>query len=270
MKMENKEQKNKFISENRDEILGRFEMLNDFYSIHLKNERDIIVWLPPSYTESNSYYPVLYMHDGQNLFNPRTSFIGYDWKVDETATWLFEKREAAEFIVVGIYNTNDRLDEYNFNTAKGKLYARFLTEQLKPFIDENYRTKKTKADTAVMGSSMGGLISFQLAWNFPAVFGKAACMSNSFWVDDKKIFESVTQNSPQSRELKIYIDCGLAEKEIIKDNKKMCRLLRAAGFRTNKNLMCNFVKGARHSEYDWAARLEIPLKFLFGKDETSE
>ena len=133
------------------------------------------------------------MQDGQNLFDPNTSFTGYDWKVDEVLNEMIIEKVIEEIIVVGIYNTKDRIEEYNYFTEKGKKYANFLIRELKPFIDENFRTISKASQNALMGSSMGGLISFQLFWNFPKIFGKAACLSNSFWVNDRKIFSMVKE-----------------------------------------------------------------------------
>jgi predicted alpha/beta superfamily hydrolase len=248
----------------KDDIIGHIEFHHEFYSVNLKNERDIIVWLPPSYQSSNIKYPVLYMHDGQNLFNPRTSFIGHDWKADEVLTELISNKKVEEIIVVGIYNNKDRLSEYNYCTTTGKKYAQFIIRELKPFVDQNYKTRSDRDNTATMGSSMGGLISFQLAWHYPKIFGNAACMSNAFWVNDRKIFDTVMKDNRGTLNQKIYLDCGCDEKQLIRDNKEMCLLLRKKGFEQKKNLFCYFVKGGKHSEIDWAKRLHIPLKFLFG------
>ncbi len=247
---------------NRDEIIGLTEMVHDYYSVFLKNERDIIVWLPPSYNFSDKYYPAIYMQDGQNLFNPNTSFIGYDWKVDEVCTKLMNEKIIEEFIVIGIYNTKDRLDEYDYSTPKGKKYSSFIMRELKPYIDENFRTKSGADNCAVAGSSMGGLISFQLAWNFPHVFGLAACLSNSFWASDHYVFDMISNETTASKISKLYIDCGDQEKELLPDFYRMCKTLKKKKF-TNKNLLCHLEKNARHSEYDWARRLNKPLKFLF-------
>jgi len=251
----------------RDEIIGLTEHHHDFYSRFLKNERDIIIWFPPSYLSSFKYYPVIYMHDGQNLFNPHTSFIGYDWKVDETATKLIKSGKMEEVIIVGIYNTKERLNEYNFFHPEGKAYANFIIRELKPFIDENYRTIQSKDNTAIIGSSMGGLISFQLAWSFPNVFGKCGAMSSSFWVDDRKIFEVVENDPEPKKDLKIYIDCGSAETELIDDTKKMIDLLHNFGYREGREMKSHIEEGAVHSEVDWAKRLNIPFTFLFEKNE---
>ena len=249
-----------------EEIIGEIEYLHEFYSINLKNERDIVIWLPPSYHYSDKKFPVLFMQDGQNLFDPNTSFIGHDWKVDEVVNGLIKDRLIQEIIVVGIYNTKDRLNEYNYFHPTGKRYAAFLIKELKPLIDENYRTFNKASETALMGSSMGGLISFQLFWNFPNIFGKAACMSNSFWVNDRQVFKMIKEKESQfSVKNRLYIDCGSEETELIEDFRRMEKALK----KINKEEVFSFGsyvdRGSRHNENDWAKRLFIPLRFLFGK-----
>ena len=249
----------------RYEILGHVEYQYQFTSRYLKNERDLIIWLPPSYYKSKKRYPVLYVQDGQNLFNPSTAFNGNDWRVDETIQFLLDKKLIEEFIVVGIYNTPNRLDEYNLFTDAGKYYSLFLVNELKTFIDTNYRTKQNAGNTGIMGSSMGGLISFQNAWVLPHVFGKAACLSNSFWVNDKMIFDFVQETVVKRKNQKIYIDCGTAEKQLIRDNKRMCAMLRRMGVDKENSVYCHFEKDGKHTEIDWANRLYKPLIFLFGR-----
>ncbi|MBI1931948.1 MAG: alpha/beta hydrolase [Ignavibacteriales bacterium] len=253
---------------NSDEIVGDIEYLHEFYSVNLKNERDIIILLPPSYNISAKRYPVLYMQDGQNLFNPITSYIGYDWKVDEVLSKLFASKIVEEIIVVGIYNYKDRFDEYNYFSEKGKKYASFLIKELKSFIDENYRTFPFASQTAVMGSSLGGLFSFQLFWNFPKIFGKAACLSNSFWVNEGEIFRMI-KNVPLNitDKLKLYIDCGSEESELINDFIKMTEYLLENNFKDSLNFKSYLDIGGKHTESDWAKRLHLPLEFLFGKNE---
>lgn len=256
----------KSIIQNKDEIIGDIIYLHDFYSIHLQNERDIVIWLPSSYSTSNKYFPVLYMHDGQNLFNPGTSFTGYDWKIDEIVSGLIKNELMEEIIIVAINNTKNRLKEYNYFSDEGKLYAAFLIKEVKRHVDENFRTSKGKLNNAVMGSSLGGLFSFQLFWNYPNIFGKAACMSNSFGVNDREIFKTVKNNPFFNIDNKLYIDCGESEKLLINDNKRMCVLLKRLKYFTNGNFYCEFFKDAKHSEYDWAERVHIPLIFLYGTE----
>jgi len=252
---------------NSDEILGDIEYLHEYYSINLKNERDIIIWLPPSYHISEKNYPVLYMQDGQNLFDPNTSFVGYDWKVDEVTTKLIKEKLISEVIIVGIYNSKDRLEEYNYFSTKGKKYASFIIKELKPFIDERYRTIPKAAETALMGSSMGGLISFQLFWNFPKIFGKAACLSNSFWVNEREVFKMVKNiSSSFTSKNYLYIDCGSKEKALISDFNKMVKQLTSSNAHNGYKFGSFIDKGSHHTETDWAKRLHIPLRFLFGNN----
>ncbi|MBN1301755.1 MAG: alpha/beta hydrolase [Melioribacteraceae bacterium] len=248
-------------SPENDDIIGDYDHIPDFYSIYTKNERDIIVLLPPSYKSCMKPYPVLYIHDGQNVFNPKTSFTGFDWKVDETFRRLIVSNLIREVIVVAIYNTRNRIDEYNLDTSKGKSYSHFLIYELKNYIDEQYRTLTGSYDTATMGSSMGGLFSFQLFINYPSVFGKAACMSSSFWVDDRKIFTKITDHKPREKS-RLYIDCGLHEKELLTDTKQMCRIIKNIGY-DKKNFKCYFDENGKHNESSWAKRVHIPLSFLF-------
>src|SRR3990167_7589667 len=124
----------------KHKIVGKVEHHRKFYSKTLNNRRDILVWLPPSYKkEKQRRYPVLYMQDGQNIMDPRTAYIGVDWQVDETVSRLIKVGELQEIIIVGIYNTPERLEEYS-DSPKGKNFMKFMVEQLKPFIDKYYRT----------------------------------------------------------------------------------------------------------------------------------
>jgi len=244
-----------------DFIIGHVEYHHEYYSRFCKNERDIIVWLPPSYYQGHKRYPVLYMHDGQNLFDPSTSFIGQDWKVDEVTTDLIYKKEIDEIIVVGIYNTIDRISEYNLETSNGKKYKNFIVQELKPFIDDNYHTIIDSKNTALMGSSMGGLISFQLVWNYPQIFSKCACLSSSFWITEKRIFQQILQDKGNVKDISLYLDYGSLEKELIEDNEEMFELLKNMGYEKTDKLLTHVENDAEHSEIDWAARLNIPLKF---------
>ena len=153
------------------QITGRVDYFRNVAGKGLKS-RDIIVWLPLDYeTEPTRRYAVLYMHDGQNIIDPRTSAFGVDWQADETADSLIRSVKIVPFIIVGIYNTADRTAEYS-PTRKGAAYGDFLIRTVKPMIDRNYRTLPDREHTAVACSSMGGLISFMLVWEHPEVFSK--------------------------------------------------------------------------------------------------
>jgi predicted alpha/beta superfamily hydrolase len=248
----------------RNEIIGTADLHENFPSKFLKNERSIIVWLPPKYKRarnSEKRYPVLYMHDGQNIIDPKTSFAGADWRVDETVTRLIEEQKMKEIIVVGIYNNEDRLEEYS-DSEKGKNYLRFIVEELKPFIGSNYRTLVDRNNTAIMGSSMGGLTSFLAALKYPEIFSMAGCMSSSFYYNNNKVFSLLEEDVKRKNPVKFYIDHG---EDGLKDGQKMfCKLTRI-GFVIGTDLDYYYARGAEHHENAWAERLERPLLFFFGK-----
>lgn len=246
----------------KTEVIGNVEINKKFSSKLGVVERDIIVWLPPSYKKNKEEkYPVLYMHDGQNLFDPKTAYIGIDWRVDETVSKLIKAGKINEIIIVGIYNSPDRLDEYS-NTDKGKLYTRFIIEELKPFIDSNYRTKSDRKNTAVMGSSMGGLISFLLAWNRPDVFSMAGCLSSSFYYQLDYAVNIVKEYHGQKKPIRFYIDHG---EDGIGGGQRMFVALSNKGYIIGTDLDYYYDTGAQHTENAWAERLHRSLIFFFGK-----
>jgi len=243
------------------EIVGSVIYYRKFRSRYPILERDLLVWLPPSYKKDrHRYYPVLYMHDGQNIIDPATSFAGQDWQVDETATRLIKQNAIEEVIIVGIYNTHDRLEEYS-ESEKGNNYLKFIVEELKHFIDSNFRTIPDREATAIMGSSMGGLCSLRMVWKYPHVFGKAGCLSSSFYFGDDAIFK-ILESTQERRNVKIYFDSGEDGK---KDAQRMFCLLAQKGYVIGDNFDYYFDRGAGHNELAWANRLERPLKFFFGK-----
>jgi predicted alpha/beta superfamily hydrolase len=248
--------------QDRLRIIGEVKYHKQFYSSFLDNKRDIIVWLPRGYQlDRAKRYPVLYMHDGQNIMDPKTSFAGMDWRVDETLTKLIKHNKLREIIVVGIYNTPDRLEEYS-DTEKGQNYITFLIKELKPYIDKNYRTLKDSENNAVMGSSMGGIISFLIAWNHPDVFSKAACLSSSFYYQDDKAIEMVKKYNGLKKKIKFYIDHG--EDGLVRGQKMFCALT-ARGYLIGSDIDYFYAPGAEHNEKAWADRLERPLMFFFKK-----
>ncbi|MEJ2105447.1 MAG: alpha/beta hydrolase-fold protein [Ignavibacteriaceae bacterium] len=182
------------------------------YHLNMKGKgikpRDVIVWLPPFYfIEPEKRYPVLYMHDGQNIFDPRTSTFKVDWQLDETADSLIRQGLMEEIIIVGIYNTIDRSSEYAENDT-GYAYMNFIIDSLKPFIDKNYRTLSRRRNTATGGSSLAGLISFMLAWEHSDIFSMTACLSPALKIRRYNFVDNVSSFCGQKKDIKIYIDNG--------------------------------------------------------------
>ena len=248
-------------------ITGVVKYHESVKSKYLENNRDVIVWLPPDYDSETSKYPVLYMHDGQNIVDPSTSFLGADWMVDEVTTELIEGNKIQKIIVVGVNNTNLRTAEYS-PVQLGEEYTQFLVEELKPFIDKNYRTLTGPENTAVAGSSMGGIISFHIAWEYPEVFGMAACMSPAFMVDDNEIVKRVKSYNGIKKPVKFYIDNGTVglEKKFDSSMNEIIRLLNIMGYEENSDLMVYIDEGAEHNEMAWSKRVHMPLLFFFGLD----
>ncbi len=227
--------------------------------------RDIIVWLPPGYDSlSEKYYPVLYMHDGQNIFDPFTSSFGIDWQIDETADSLIRINAIQELIIVGIYNSSQRGNEYN-DTKLGRAYIGFIIEELKPFIDRTYRTLPDCKNTAVTGSSSGGLISFIIVWENPDVFSKAACCSPAFKIGKIDYVAPVENYMGAKKDLKVFIyNGGIGLEEQLQPGiDEMILVLKEKGFIENQDLLFIKDSSAEHNESEWAKYVYRFLEFFF-------
>jgi enterochelin esterase-like enzyme len=226
--------------------------------------RDVLVWLPPSYeTAPDRRFPVLYMHDGQNIVDPATSYTGIDWQVDEAVDSLSRTGLMEEVIVVGVYNTPDRTEEYT-DTPLGRAYQRFLVEDLKPLIDRTYRTQPGPEHTAIMGSSAGGLASFLAVWYYPDVYLQAACLSPYF---PEGLPDSVRTRPWDHDRIRLYLDDGGDELDtrLQEGIDRMMPVLHELGFEEGRNMAWFKDEGAAHNERAWAARVWRPLTFLFGR-----
>ena len=217
------------------------------------------VFLPPGYHENTlNRNPVLYMHDGHNLFLKEEAFVGNTWRTDEVLGVLDRMNAIEEVIVVGIY-PDERMTEYTLPGYED--YGRFLVETLKPLVDAKYRTLSGPTDTAVMGSSLGGVVSFYLGWQWPDVFGKVACLSSTFAYRDDLLERVFVE---PKRKLQIYLDSGWPA-----DNYEPTRSMRDRliwkGYRPGTELFYLAFPEAKHDENAWAARSAIPFQFLFGK-----
>ncbi|HPO51149.1 MAG TPA: alpha/beta hydrolase-fold protein, partial [Spirochaetota bacterium] len=197
-------------------IYGKIDTIENFKSTHLNNSRNIRVYLPKSYDASDSQrYKVVYMHDGQNVFAPGGPYGC--WFVEKAYADLQKKDLIEELIIVGINNNSDRIKEYTptFDAGykdggRGELYTKFIIEEVMPYVDKNYKTKTGPENTAIIGSSLGGLISMYIAWNHPEKFGMAGCVSSSFWWDNRNLLKEIEASSVK-KNVKFWIDCGTAE-----------------------------------------------------------
>lgn len=227
--------------------------------------RDIIVWLPPSYDSlKNKRYPVLYMNDGQNIVDPLTSSFGIDWQIDEAADSLTKMHLINEIIIVGIYNSNKRNFEYS-KTYLGDAYMNFIVGELKPFIDSTYRTLDNRKNTAICGSSLGGLASFMLVWEYDSLFSKAACLSPAFKIDQFDYVTLVENYSGAKKDIKFYIYNGGkgVDEKLQQGIDEMLKALLNLGYETKKDILFTKDNEAEHSESAWAKRVPEMLRFLF-------
>ena len=258
--------RDKFNFKVKGQITGTIKYHKNFVLDCLK-PRDIFVWLPPDYeTNIKKRYPVFYMHDGQNLVDPRTSNTFIDWQVDEAADSLIRAGEVEPFIIVGINNTDDRGTEYS-NTPLGKLYIKLIVKKIKPFIDKKYRTLPDAKHTAVGGSSMGGLISMICTWEYPNVFSKAACFSPAFKISDIDYVKNILEYSGKKKDLTLYIDNGGIDLEarLLPGVEEMVNALEKKGFIKDKDLFIFIDMSAAHNEAAWAKRVWMPIKIFFKK-----
>lgn len=243
-----------------------------FHSVFLPDDRDVLVWLPPGYEEdSNRRYPVLYLHDGQNLFDPATAFqLGHHWRVGETATALVEQGRIEPLVIVGIANTGPRrIQEYTptrdprLGGGLADVYGRLIVEELKPFIDANYRTRPDAAHTGLGGASLGGLVSLHLGFNYWHVFGRLAIFSPAVWWGNRVILRTIRRARPRPL-LKLWTDMGTAEGQRALDDARLLEAaLVGAGWVAGENLRYTEYEGATHSESAWAERVGPMLEWLF-------
>jgi predicted alpha/beta superfamily hydrolase len=246
-------------------IVGDYRVHPQMSSAFLDQDRTVIVWLPPSYAnELDRHYPVLYMHDGQQVFDPSTSTWNHDWQVDERCSELIYQKRLQEVVVVAIYSTSDRYAEYN-PAERGSDYAKFVIDELKPFIDAEYRTLHDRKHTAVAGSSMGGAISFYLAWTRPDIFFGAACLSSAFLHRQGRFSINMVNRTETLPDLKLYLYCGGGdelEQRLAADLHAMVKTLDAKGFAADRRKIVEDPSG-QHNEATWARHTDDWLLYLF-------
>lgn len=266
-------------------MIGALDRYENFKSQFVL-PRHVDVWCSPGYFESpTQQYPVIYMHDGQNLFDSAVAFGGLGWEIHKAIAELLEAKEIRGAIVVAIWNSDIRWREYMpqkpywaealrrhheafVHQAGGEpvsdAYLQFIIEELKPFIDSSYRTLPDRASTFVMGSSMGGLISLYAISEYPAVFGCAACISTHWPAGEHELVMEMAEKLPDPETHKLYFDHGTEGLDALYEpyQKQMDKYLRDAGYVENRNCMSLRFAGAEHSERAWRARVRIPLSFL--------
>ncbi len=250
------------------QITGDYEVLPPMHSKFLGVDREVIVWFPPGYAERpTKRYPVLYMHDGRQVFDPTTSTWGKDWQVDELAQDMILNGEVEPFIVVAVDCTEARSEEYA-PSRKGDAYIRFLLEELKPLVDATWRTDPERSSIA--GSSMGGLISFYAAWRHPEVFSGAACLSPAFAEHfGQTCFRMVEASQAPLPDVKFFLSCGGAEgleATLMAGTLKMAGLLKKVGY-PEENLSVRIEGWAEHNEEAWARMTPHWLRFLFARPQ---
>jgi predicted alpha/beta superfamily hydrolase len=243
-----------------------------FHSAVLPDDRDLLVWLPPGYDDdAGRRYPSLYMHDGQNLFEPETAFKkGEHWRVGETATELVAAGRVEPAIIVGIANAGEkRIQEYTptedarLGGGLAREYGRMLVEEIKPFVDAEYRTRPDAAHTGLAGSSLGGLVTLHLGFAYPGVFSRLAALSPSVWWDRRAILRTVRSTRPKPP-LKLWVDMGTAEgRRALDDARLLKAALVGAGWVVGADLHYAEYDKAGHSEAEWAKRVGPMLEWLF-------
>lgn len=230
----------------------------------LKTSKKIWVYLPKNYAHSNKKYPVLYMHDAQNVFDEKTSYAG-EWNVDETLDNI-----NAQLIVIAVeHGGENRINELTpyknekYGGGNADNYLDFIVNTLKPEVDKRYRTKHNARNTAIMGSSLGGLVSFYATLKYPEVFGKAGCFSPSFWINRDSIYKLM--DNTKNYKTKVYFLCGDNEgdPDMIKDLNAMEYKINSKRCECKKLNKKNIVKGGQHNEKLWREGFKNAYLWLF-------
>ena len=263
-----------FTSAPAPEPVGSLHRYAGLRSAFLPHAHDVVVFLPPGYEqESYRLYPVLYLHDGQNVFDdfPMSPF-GVQWGIDTTARALIHADVIEPLIIVAIGNAGrDRIDEYaptrDSAHEKGGLadrYGQMVVFEIKPFIDRLYRTRQGAVDTAMAGSSLGGLLTLHLGLEHPTVFGKLALLSPSVWWDDRWIIRQLGEQNPQRQSLIVWLDVGTEESPMLQKGVRLLhRTLLRKGWKPEVNLHYLEEAGAGHNERSWGLRSGQVLRYLF-------
>lgn len=268
-------------------ILGSIQRFESFKSKFVL-PRNVDVWCPPGYSGSDERHPVIYMHDGQNLFESISSIGGESWEMDKAIAGLMDAGTIHGAIVVGMWNhadirwreympqkpywtqTMQRHHEAFLARAGGEplsdSYLAFVVEEVKPFIDSRFRTLADRQNTFVMGSSMGGLISLYAISQYPDVFSGAGCLSTNWPAGEHELVDEMAKSLPDAASHKLYFDYGTEGLDALYEpyQMQMNHHLREAGYTEDGNWMTRKFEGAPHNEAAWRTRVDLPLTFLLG------
>lgn len=253
-----------------------------FSSVYVK-ERNVEIMLPPGY-DPKKKYDVLYMHDGQNVFDTATAYTHVEWKIDETVSELTASKKIRPVIVVASWCTDQRFAEYMPARPKDAIddakktgllkndllsdaYLKFIVNELKPFVDKTFSTYTTPEHTFIMGSSMGGLISCYAVCEYPQVFGGAACLSTHWPALNGTFLGYLKDHLPEPASHKFYFDHGTVTLDSLYQpyQQQVDSMMAKAGYRENKNWISLIFEGAAHNENAWQKRVHIPIEFLLKK-----
>ncbi len=279
-------------------VSGKIERVADFQSKYV-SARNIDIWLPEGYSSSKKY-AVLYMHDGQMLYDPAQSWNKQSWDIDDVAAGIITKNDIKDFIVVGIWNSGqtrhqeyfpqkpfEQLTQVEKDSVNKQLqtagrttetfqprsddYLRFIVKELKPYIDRNFAVHTDRQNTFIAGSSMGGLISMYAICAYPKIFGGAACLSThwvgTFTLENNPVpnafIQYLSENLPDPKNHKIYFDCGDRNLDALypEIQKQVDRVMKAKGYK-GSTWLTEYFPGEDHNEQSWNKRLHIPLEFL--------
>lgn len=254
---------------------GTLQLYEDFVSHHLGARRPVTVYLPPGYKQdTRRHYPLLLLHDGQNVFDPSTAYVpGQHWRAKETADQLLAHRRIEPLIIAAVYHgAEKRLFEYTPTRTRkldgggAPLHARMVIEELLPWLRSRFRISPRASNTGVGGSSLGGLVSLWLGLEHPDVFGRLAVFSPSIWWDRRVILRHAERMN-HSRRPRLWLDMGAAEGEspgvYLRDARLLKAMLVGKGWRDGRSLAYHEAPDGTHSEAAWAARLPLALEFLY-------
>eukprot|EP01119_Soliformovum_irregulare_P017486 TRINITY_DN5209_c0_g1_i2.p1 TRINITY_DN5209_c0_g1~~TRINITY_DN5209_c0_g1_i2.p1 ORF type:complete len:299 (+),score=66.18 TRINITY_DN5209_c0_g1_i2:283-1179(+) len=253
---------------------GVYQYERNVYSPQLKDYRDLVIYTPPSYYENpfKIIDNVLIMHDGQNLFNTSTAFLGNAWLCQNTIDELVQEGQMKEIVIIGVDNDSNRTNEltYSYDPSEktggdGKRYLDFIQETVIPYVQSKYRIKTQRINLGMLGSSLGGLISCYAGWTRSNIYSKVGCMSSSFWWNNEDFNNIVMMQSTPPQDTIFYLDSGNAgidDDDVVQTQRVRDHFLKD-GFQMGSNLFYYLDNGGQHNERYWGARFHVPMTDLY-------